>query len=117
MTHDVIAREIASTITTPRLAANTARQGDLLLRRLGPTTRRPPVRAIQLAAGSHGEHWAIGAAALAAGILDVGPAGVVVVHTDVPEARHAAIALAPGCWQIGIQRELGLDSVIRKVVD
>lgn len=118
-THERVAREIASSPDLmPLQAGASARQGDLLLRRVGDTIDNPvPNAGTLLVAGSHGEHWAVGATALSSDTLVVGAGGAVVVHTDVPTARHQAISLAPGCWQIGVQRELGSDQIVRKVVD
>lgn len=117
--HETIAREIAKDPgTMPCHAATSARQGDLLLRRVGDAADATgDIASVLLVAGRHGQHWAVGAVTLVGDILHVGGGGVVVAHTDVPTARHRAISLAPGRWQIGVQRELGTDQVVRKVVD
>lgn len=122
-THEQIARDIAGSIATAQApvicATATARQGDLLLRRVCHDAGVEPVdrASVLLAAGRHGEHWVVGQVARRDDVLLVGHAGGVVVHTDIPAARHASIALAPGEWAIGVQRELGLGQVVRQVVD
>lgn len=117
--HETLARQIASDPgTMPLHTATSARQGDLLLRRVAHEAEGPAdFASVLLVAGRHGQHWAVGLVRLIGDILHVGHSGAVVAHTDVPTARHRAIALAPGCWQVGVQRELGVDQVIRKVVD
>jgi len=117
-THEAIARQVAADPTAlPVRARISARQGDLIIRRITDADPAPlPMAAIRLAAGNHGEHWAIGPCALEGDTLTVAK-GAVIVHTDAPDARHRAIAPAPGVWQIGRQRELGMDQVVRKVVD
>jgi hypothetical protein len=72
-----------------------------------------------LAEGVHGAHVALGDLrwAPASGRLTVGAAGVVVVHTDEPEARHRAIALQPGTWKISRLREMDLSQRVVQVRD
>lgn len=117
-THETTARQLAADTSTLPISANTsARQGDLILRKISGDAPGPlPAIAILLAEGNHGEHWAVGPCALDGDVLAVGP-GVVVAHTDKPEARHRAIALEPGMWTRSKQREIGLDLVVQKVVD
>lgn len=118
ITHETVAREIASNPESlPVLAHTSARQGDLVLRRDSHDAPSGlPLAAIQLAAGAHGEHWAVGPCALKGDVLTAAH-GTVVVHTDVPDARHRAIVLEPGTWRIGRQRELSIDHVIQNVRD
>lgn len=103
------------------------RQGDLLLQRIqgdaeAELAKAPPELTLDqpggrmVAAGAHGEHRAIGRGALVNDVLIV-PDGCLVVHTDVPSARHAALALAPGVWRIRRERELGMDQVVRDIKD
>mgnify|MGYP001607373900 CR=1 FL=1 len=117
-THETIARQLAADPeTVPVLAHASARQGDLILLRIGHHAPSDLVfSAVLLAAGSHGEHWAIGPCAMDGDSLAVAH-GTIVVHTDVPSARHRAVALEPGTWQYSRQRELGLDQVVRQVQD
>jgi hypothetical protein len=72
-----------------------------------------------LAEGAHGAHVALGDIRWApkSGRLVVGDAGAVVVHTDVPEARHGAIALDPGTWRISRLREMDLSQRVVQVRD
>jgi hypothetical protein len=47
-----------------------------------------------------------GGAEIENGVLSL-PKGGLVVHTDIPKARHGALELAPGCWRFRQERELG----------
>lgn len=127
-THEERAIEIAREIETGAADAvqvtNTARQGDLLMQRVGQATGGAPVpeAGILLTAGAHGEHRLMTPAAKIEtghdGVLRVSlPSGGLVVHTDVPSARHQAVALIAGTWILPIQQELGLDDSIQRVVD
>lgn len=123
MTHEQRAIAIARDTTDIPIATCTARQGDLMLRRVeaadlpaAPTTRT--ATRLQLAAGQHGEHWLLapGIVVLPDGIV-VLPEGGSVVHTDVPEARHGTICLAPGAWQHWRLREVLADDTVVEVAD
>jgi hypothetical protein len=115
-----IARE--AVIEQTPLAKCSARQGDVVLVRVGDPGRgnydSTPVGGIQLAAGQHGEHRLISSACRwdEPGIIELKEEGLL-VHTDVPEARHGSIRLAPGRWEHRSLRELGADQVVQEVAD
>lgn len=116
--------EIARTTETSAVPASTlARQGDILLSRTGEPRRDPhtatPPGGVQIAAGRHGEHRLIGEAVCWGG--DGGTislrAPALLVHTDVPHARHETIRLAPGTWSHWREREMTVDAAVVEVRD
>lgn len=119
-THTETARTVAlETSDTAVLATVSARQGDLVLERVGdlPDDFQPQDTHALLAAGSHGEHRFLGRAEWrnteALLLVEDG----VVVHTDVPDARHGSVRLAPGTWRYANMQELSTDNVVRQVID
>lgn len=84
-----------------------ARQGDCIIRRLAGAITKQAEGIALLADGAHGAHVALGMLAVSAdGILRVGEGGIVViVHTDEPTARHVAVGLPAGCYDITGLRE------------
>lgn len=115
-----VARGIAIGAETPLMAKVSARQGDLVLRRVGEARAKgesTPGCGVVVAAGSHGEHRLIADSYARKGSLVDLPAGGLVVHTDVPAGRHGSIQLAPGRWEILHQREVGLDEAVVRVRD
>jgi hypothetical protein len=114
-----------ATLAGAKTAQTCARQGDLNMRRTGDAP--PKVAATDcprggwlLSAGQHGEHRGIarGPVKCEAGRLTI-PDGstVVVVHTDVPHARHGAIVVPPGKWECWRSRELSTADTIIEVQD
>ena len=69
-----------------------------------------------VAAGRHGEHHLFGPQVRVGDDIAL-PEGGLLVHTDVPSARHGAIRLVPGVWRVGHLRELGLDAIVVRVAD
>lgn len=117
-----IAEAIGRREVAARTAERSARQGDLVLRRVGPLVAvrahdATPPGGVVLAAGSHGEHRILGRVAVDVAARTVEVVDAVVVHTDEPSGRHGAIRLAPGTWRYDIQREIGLGDVIEQVRD
>jgi len=118
--HAAIAESIART-DSPAPSHQCARQGDVVMRRLGDATDLDPMQCPhggwQIAAGRHGEHrlFADGAH-VGNGKLNL-PNGGLIVHTDSPDARHGSVQLAPGTWNHTSVRELGIDGVVRPVED
>lgn len=121
--HEERAVEIARNCDTAKPCTIDARQGDVILRRVADANRRlsygpTPAGGIVISAGAHGEHRLIADA-----YADGGPGFAelqsdgLLVHTDTPSGRHAAMRLAPGRWECGQIRELGLDLSIQKVRD
>lgn len=108
----------AATDETP-LAATCARQGDLVLERTGDAEsgKATPEWGIEVAHGQHGQHRIIATAYHRDGDVVHLAGGGLVVHTDVPSARHGAIRLTPGAWQIRRLRELDTDSTVQQVID
>lgn len=121
--HEVIARELIleTRRTPPPLAKNCARQGDVVLERMGDCRDTAgcspaPSGGWLMARGAHGDHRLFADLGLIVGDTVTLPNGGVVVHTDVPNARHGAIALAPGMWAKRALREM-LGNEIVKVQD
>ncbi len=123
--HDVRAAEIVRELdgaACPLVARCSARQGDIVLVRSGDSAAvGDPTAKVgrMIAAGAHGEHRVV---ADSLTVSDDGssvdlPYGGVVIHTDLPEARHRAIRLEPGVWQVIRQRELTSDLVVAQVRD
>ena len=106
-THAAIARRLL-TEKPALIATASARQGDILLVRVGDAPeggRATPAVGLLVGKGRHGEHR-LGARRYARkGNLLSLPDGGRLVHTDEPHARHAAIELLPGDWRITRQRE------------
>jgi hypothetical protein len=123
--HEQVAEEIAGEIRDTRSdtlrASVSCRQGDLVLVRL-PDQAPDPVVCVDrvggrmVVRGSHGEHRLMGLSGHVGDVLHL-PDGGLMVHTDEPSGRHRPIELAPGCWSVRVQEELGIDMVVRKVVD
>jgi hypothetical protein len=78
-----------------------------------------PQYGVQIRAGAHGEHRLTCSRAYFPGsecrVSLRDPA--VLWHTDVPEARHAPIQLAPGTWAWNANRELSENEIIVQVRD
>ena len=116
--HEGRAKEIQEDVRTGRvpscLASRDARQGDLVLVRLGDALEllgpATPPQGELVAAGQHGEHRLIAEAISRVGayVVDL-PLGGLVVHTDEPLARHQAIALTAGRWRYHRQQELSAE--------
>lgn len=126
MTHDVaVLEQVEQVGATIPMVTRCARQGDLLMRRIGDSVTAmaspTPRTGIAVAAGSHGEHRLVADAyhreAVADRMIIDLPQGGTVYHTDVPAARHGAIELCPGRWEMLGQQEMGLDQVVRAVDD
>lgn len=119
-THTQIAENLAvDDKDTAVVATVSARQGDLVLRRTGDVPDKiegNPVH-IQLAAGAHGEHRFIGVAVWISEEARLIVKHGVVVHTDVPDARHGSIRLSPGEWCYHNVRELTTDLIVEDVRD
>lgn len=126
MTHDLAVLEQAAQaeVAVP-VVTRCARQGDLLVRRIGDSSTEmgspTPPTGITVAAGSHGEHRLVADAyhrepVQGQMIIDL-PQGGTIYHTDVPAARHGAVELCPGRWEMMGQQEMGLDQVVRPVRD
>ena len=106
-------------------ARELARQGDVVVTFVeNVPTNMPkldctPNGGVQVAAGKYGEHRLI--AKQYADIPNTGrmilPEGGMLVHTDVPTARHGPIFLEPGVWSIGSCQELSLEGVVQKAAD
>lgn len=92
-----------------------ARQGDLILRPIQAEPMRGDEtgdRGVMIAAGAHGEHRMIAESLVIDGdTLHLADGGVL-VHTDVPSARHRAIRFAPCVLQRTIERELQAGEVV-----
>lgn len=125
MNHATVAVEIAAEINAgevrPARVTKSARQGDLVLRRVGDADKSKmqpvPEGGIVLAVGSHGEHRLMAArAGLVDGVLHV-LADSVVVHTDQPHARHRALCLTSGAWAVSGLRELDRAGLVQQVRD
>lgn len=123
--HDVRALEIIGEIekNPPLLEASTcARQGDLVLKRKGDAKAKgnpTPTGGTMLIAGAHGEHRVVAESVTIdpqTGTVDL-PEGGIVIHTDAPDGRHAAIRCAPGKWQFWRQQELTTDNIVAQVKD
>lgn len=114
------ARAILREDTEAPIPAKSARQGDLTLRPLSGHVAEPQSvqGAVILAEGRHGSHVALGELGFdaAGNILHVGTKGCVVVHTDELSARHKAIALSAGCYQVGALRELNAVTLLPEKV-
>lgn len=112
------------TATTMALATTSARQGDVIMNRTGdaPAGGDPtPEGGIVLVRGSHASHIIMATKCRAevgpdSGVVEI-PEGGVLHHDGAPGRAHAPIRLAPGRWAYHIQRELGLDNCVKKVVD
>ena len=124
-THTSRAMEIAQSTTDNAAIArldSPARQGDVLMRCIGKAKGKAfeagPAGGLCVAAGAHGEHRLVCDRYRMdrPGVYSL-PDGGLLVHTDVPDARHPAIRLPAGVWEFGIERELGADMVVRKVED
>ena len=93
-----------------KVCEDKTRQGDLMICRIGDVppdivTKPTPHGGYVLSAGRHGEHRLIGEAYCPEpGVVDVDK--VIVVHTDVPDARHDSVQLTPGRWRYYSTREL-----------
>ncbi len=120
--HETLAAEIAASSTPAGTASNCTRQGDVVMRRIGdasPARHLPtPDGGVLISAGRHGEHRLIGDA------VHWGPLGTVsiqghavLVHTDVPSARHGSVVIAPGTWNYTKLRELAAGDVVQEVQD
>lgn len=119
-THELIAPTIAQAdADTAVLATTSARQGDLVLVREGdaPEDASYSETHAMLAAGAHGEHRFLGDAEWRSTEALLIVREGVVVHTDVPDARHDSIRLAPGAWRYHTIRELSTDDVVVEVRD
>jgi len=124
MVHAQRAESIGDRIKTGEVSAEnvttTARQGDLILKRVGDSTgihSTPDAGGIVLAAGQHGEHRLLVARArVMDDTFDI-PVEGLVVHTDEPHARHGALKLKPGCWEFSHLQELGIDDSVEAVRD
>lgn len=118
--HETLAASIAATAPPETPTAYTcARQGDVILRRIRDLTPAeladvPATPAnLLLGAGVHGEHRLVGPGAYAIDQTLIATHGsAVVVHTDIPAARHGAIRLGCGVWSPSIQRELRGEEVV-----
>lgn len=124
--------EKESTSTPIPVAQNSARQGDVCFRRVGDSLSRGPATpdaGIIVAAGKNGEHRVVAPSLTMITqspeqspandgpitVMDL-PEGGVVVHTDLPSARHKPFTLSPGQWRINHLREL-VGSEIARVED
>ncbi|MEM3116784.1 MAG: hypothetical protein QW136_00030 [Nitrososphaerales archaeon] len=112
-----IAREVSGGQVPVVEARVSARQGDVVLKRIDSSTRRgeaTPEHGLVIAAGAHGEHRLIAPAVviLEDDTLDLIDGGIL-VHTDVPSGRHGAIRLTPGRWKVYRQRELESGEAVR----
>jgi hypothetical protein len=94
-----------------------------MFRRIGdvadePHAKTPPC-GIQIAAGRHGEHRLIGCIARRDGTstISISEAPALLVHTDVPSARHGSVLFAPGTWQYWQLQELSVEGVVQEVQD
>ena len=119
MSHLAIAAEQAAEIMAgavqPAKVTRSARQGDLILVRVGDATEvgePTPEGGVVLSAGAHGEHRLVAERHARTGDVEHLPLGGVVVHTDAPHARHRALQLAPGAWWCGGLQELTADEVV-----
>lgn len=115
-----VARAIEAGIDpAPATVGQCARQGDVVLTRIGDATQAPDVDAVAvLVEGAHGAHVALGRVAVVEpGRLIVGEDGCLIAHTDSPSCRHRALSLRPGEWEYVQLRELSVEGEVRKVVD
>jgi len=96
-----------------------ARQGDCVIRRLAGAITKQAEGIALLADGAHGAHVALGMLEVGAdNLLRVGEGGiVVVVHTDQPHARHAAVGLPAGVYEITALRERTFEGFVVRVGD
>jgi hypothetical protein len=124
MGHCEIAAEIGRAIVdggcSAVLVRQCGRQGDVIVRRLGDASVGGEATiegGIVVAAGAHGEHRLIADAAVVEGGRVSLPTGGLLVHTDQPSARHGALELAPGQWEILRERELSMSDSIVEVKD
>lgn len=127
-THDPRAIDASHAPNIPTTAVS-ARQGDLVLRRVGdpdPSTPHTPTPAhgTMIVSGSNGEHRVIADAlsiihspdSATPGTISL-PCGGLVVHTDLPHARHGTIRLEPGRYCFTTLREVSADNAIQQVID
>ncbi len=121
--HDerIVEQQQADTSTIQTAKAK-ARQGDLVLWRVGDANPKiacipTPKYGLGLIEGRHGEHRLVADAYHIEGTRMTLPAGGVVLHTDAPEGRHAAVRLAPGTWCYDRQQQLTADAVVVKQED
>lgn len=121
-THEQIAEHVARTSAPTTTVSDLARQGDVVLTRVGEIASLPhgptPPGGVMIAAGKHGEHRLVGpkVAWLEGGKVSIDGTAIL-AHTDVPQDRHGAVQFGPGTWAYTGCRELGLDEVIQKVQD
>lgn len=98
-----------------------ARQGEVLLRpvpgavpkRGEPTGRGGSV----IAAGSHGEHRMVAPSMVHDGNLVHLAEGGVMVHTDLPDARHDGVRFGPGVYSLEFLREVSSAGLVVEVRD
>lgn len=99
-----------------KVASSCCRQGDITLVRSREASGGgggSPAGGWLIARGAHGDHRLIAPSGTATATeLDL-PDGGLLVHTDLPEARHPAIQLEPGCWQIRHAQELRAGQVVQ----
>lgn len=122
MTETMNARALDASTQTAKKVRQCGRQGDLVIWRVRQTRSTAadaptPAWGIQILAGQHGEHRIIAPAYRASGQTIHLPKGGLVVHTDVPERRHATLALPPGAWEWARQQELSPTGIVRQVQD
>lgn len=103
--------------------ATNPRQGDVILLRVSDCDRdrkgykKVPFGGVVVAAGRHGEHRLMADRYDTDGTILVLPDGGLLVHTDVPEARHATVRVGPGIYDRKKLRELSLNGLIQDVSD
>ena len=118
--HAATAAKIATQKKNAGTVTRCTRQGDVMAHRIGDAARSNgtcPKGGWVVGKGQHGEHRVIAeCGTVVENLIDL-PLGGVLVHTDEPNARHAASTLIPGRWSFDICQELGIDGIVQKVQD